>query len=73
MSEDSPTVKTFYTLPNGDFGLVEMSREDKKRIDKLTFLLRKLNITKPVDRDKLISVWKQFDRKSVRWWGPNDS
>lgn len=67
------TVKTFYAKPAGDFGLVEMSRESKKRIDNLMKLLRLLGCIEPVDRDKLMATWKQYDRTNVRWWGPNDA
>lgn len=69
---DEKTVKTFYQKATGDFGLVEMSRESKRRIDDLMKLLRKLQCIEPVDRDKLMATWKQYDRNNVRWWGPND-
>lgn len=64
------TVKTFYAKPGGDFGLVEMNRSSKRRIDDLMKLLRLLECIEPVDKDKLMATWKQYDRKNVRWWGP---
>ena len=68
---DEKTVKTFYAKPAGDFGLVEMSRESKKWINSLMRLLRLLKggCIKPVDRDRLMATWKQYDRSNVRCVG----
>lgn len=62
-------VKTFYELPNGNFGLVDISRENHKRITALFRLLKLLKARSLVDREKLMTIWKNIDHSNVRKWG----
>ena len=63
------TVKAFYELPNGKFGIVEVDREDKSKIDRLVIMLTKLGVHRKIDREYLLHTWKQYDRTNVRKFG----
>lgn len=62
----SESVKTFYEKSDGTFGLVDIDRLDKARIDNLIALLKKLGIHHGPNRDNLLNTWKQYDRTNVR-------
>lgn len=65
MSDDPVRHKQFYSI-DGDFALVDICAEDKQRSDALVKVLRKLLIHKGIDKDKLMSRWKLYDRSNVR-------
>ena len=72
--EDIKSVKKYYELPNGEFGIVEIDLKDKVVIDSMVKVLKLLGIHKKFNRDKLLYVWKDLNkgvvRKFGRWRGP---
>jgi hypothetical protein len=59
-------VKLFYEKPDGNFALVEIGQSDKEAFDKLRRLLYKLGIYRPIDREKILSTWKNYYSDDVR-------
>lgn len=72
MLNDDDNVNMFYSKLDGNFGLVQISRENRTRLEYVMQLLRKLECITPHDRDKLLATWKQYDKSNVRRWGFNE-